>query len=57
MATDYLAISSTLLDKGYEVQNIKMNDGSATAKATTSAGPDLIELQLTRVGGEWLLSP
>jgi hypothetical protein len=57
MAADYLAISSTLLDQGYEVQNIIVNGDSATVKATTSIGPNLVELQLTRLGGEWTLSP
>lgn len=57
LAPDYLSISATLLQQGYEVQSININGDAATANVTSSTGPDLIELHLTRTGGEWLLLP
>jgi hypothetical protein len=57
LAADYLSISDTLQQKGYEVQSIDTDENTATAYVTSSTGPDLIELHLTRSGGEWFLSP
>jgi hypothetical protein len=57
MAADYFSISNTLQSHGYEVQKIDVNKNSATVYATGSTKPDLIELHLTRSGGEWILSP
>jgi hypothetical protein len=57
LAADYLSISSTLQKQGYEVQSIEINGDSAATDVTSSTGPNLIKLNLTRSGGEWLLSP
>jgi hypothetical protein len=57
ISADYLSISSTLQQQGYEVQSIHINESTATVYVTNSNGPDLIELHLTRSGNEWLTIP
>ncbi len=57
MAADYFSIANTLQYHGYEVQSVNVNKNAATVYATGSTEPDLIELHLTRSGGEWILSP
>jgi hypothetical protein len=56
-ASDYLAITNTLLDQGYEVQSIVVNGDTASTEITTSSGPTLITINLTRSNGEWISSP
>ncbi|OGO30823.1 MAG: hypothetical protein A2136_03255 [Chloroflexi bacterium RBG_16_54_11] len=56
LAADYYSISTALQRLGYEVQTITVSGDSATTKVTTATGPDLVELQLRRSGGEWSLS-
>jgi hypothetical protein len=56
MAADYFSISNTLQYHGYEVQSVNINKNAATVYVTNSTAPDLIELHLTRSGGEWILS-
>ncbi len=53
LASDYLSISTSLQQQGYEVQNITINRDIATSNVTTSAGPDLIQLNLQRTDGQW----
>ena len=57
MAADYLSISDTLLQEGYEVQSITTNGGTASTTVTTSTRPDLISLSLQRTGGQWSITP
>jgi hypothetical protein len=57
LSSDYLSISSTLQQQGYEVQTIHTNESTANVYVTNSKGPDLIELHLTRSGDEWLITP
>jgi hypothetical protein len=57
LAADYLSISSTLQQQGYDVQSIRIIENTASTNATTSSGPDLIPLTLQRVGGEWSITP
>jgi hypothetical protein len=56
LAVDYLGVASTLKNQGYETQSIDVSSNSAIANATTASGPDVIELHLTRSGGEWVLA-
>ena len=57
LAADYLSISSTLQQQGYEVQSIDADENIATVYVTSSTGSDKIELHLTQSGGEWFLAP
>ncbi|MFZ2095223.1 MAG: hypothetical protein WAV05_01170 [Anaerolineales bacterium] len=57
LAANYLTIATTLQQQGYEVQNLSVNDDSATTQVTTSSGPDLILLNLQRIGGQWSTKP
>jgi hypothetical protein len=57
LAINYLTIATTLQQQGYEVQNLSVNDNSATTQVTTSSGPDLILLNLQRIGGQWSTKP
>jgi hypothetical protein len=53
ITADYLAISDSLQRQGYEVQNLTTHADSASALVTTSAGPQLIPLDLVRTGAKW----
>ena len=57
LTVDYLSISSTLKEQGYEVQSITIHGDSASTNVSNTAGPDVIELHLTHISGEWSLSP
>jgi hypothetical protein len=57
IAADYLSISDSLLQEGYEVQSITTNGDTASTTVTTSTGPDLISLSLHRTGGQWSIVP
>jgi hypothetical protein len=57
LATDYLSISTTLQQMGYEVQSINSDGAAASVYVTSSTGPDQMEFHLTSSGGEWVLSP
>jgi hypothetical protein len=57
MSADYLSISLTLQQQGYEVQSISISGDSATTNVTSPAGPDLIPLSLQRIGGQWSIKP
>jgi len=57
LSADYLLISSTLQQMGYEVQSILTDDSTAIVYVTNSQGPDPIELHLTRLDNEWLITP
>ena len=57
LSANYLSISSTLQQLGFEVQKIFTNKNTATVNVTNSLGPDLIELHLTESGDEWSLTP
>jgi hypothetical protein len=57
MAADYISISDTLQQQGYEVQSISLSGDTASTTVTSSAGPDLIPLSLQRTGGQWTIKP
>ena len=57
LSADYLSISSTLQQKGYEVQSIRTDESTAIVVVTNSKGPDPIELHLARSDNEWLITP
>jgi hypothetical protein len=57
LAAGYFAISGILQQQGYEVQNIIINGHTASAEVTTSAGPDLIPLNLSLNDDTWLITP
>jgi hypothetical protein len=57
MAADYLAISATIQQAGYEVQSIEVDADIASVTATSTAKLDVIELHLQRTGGQWSLVP
>jgi len=57
LSADYLSISSTLQQMGYEVQSIHTNESTAIVYVTNSQGPNLIELHLKKSGNEWLITP
>jgi hypothetical protein len=57
ITADYLAISDTLQQQGYEVQNITTTANTAATTVTTSAGLELIPLDLKRTGGQWSIIP
>ncbi len=57
LTADYLTISSTLFAQGYEVQNLTVEGDSAATEVTTSAGPQLIPLNLQRSGSQWSIVP
>jgi hypothetical protein len=56
-AADYLSISATLQQQGYEVQSISISGDTAITKVTSSTGPDLIPLSLQLTGGQWSIKP
>ncbi len=56
-AADYLSVSATLQQQGYEVQNISLSGDTASANVTSSTGPDLIPRSLQRTGGQWSIQP
>lgn len=57
MAADYLSISATFQQLGYEVQSISISGDTARTDVTRSIGPDLIPLSLERTGGQWSIKP
>jgi hypothetical protein len=57
LASEYLAITTTLQQEGYEVQNLDLYNDIATAQVTTSSGPDLIPLSLKLSRGQWVVQP
>jgi hypothetical protein len=57
MAADYLSISATLQQQGYEVQSISLGGDTARINATSPTVPDLIPLSLERTGGQWSIKP
>jgi hypothetical protein len=57
ISADYLSIATTLQEQGYEVQAIQITADSAQAITTTSIGPDLVKLNLSRSGGRWSVIP
>jgi hypothetical protein len=57
LSADYLSISATLEQQGYEVQSISINGDTATTDVTTSTGPELIPLILQLTGGQWSIIP
>jgi uncharacterized membrane protein len=57
LSADYLSISATLEQQGYEVQSISINGDTATTDITTSTGPELIPLILQLTGGQWSIIP
>jgi len=57
MAADYISISATLQQQGYEVQSISLSGDTASIDVTSSTGPDLIPLSLQRTGGQWTVKP
>ncbi len=57
LAADYLTISTTLEQQGYEVQNITLNGDTAVTTLSTTAGPNLISVSLMRTGGQWSIIP
>jgi hypothetical protein len=57
ISADYLSISATLQQQGYEVQAISINGDIATTTVTSSTGPDLIPLSLQLTGGQWSIKP
>jgi len=57
MSADYLSISATLQQQGYEVQSISISADTASTNVTSSMGPDLIPLSLQCTGGQWSIKP
>lgn len=57
LAADYLSISVTLQQQGYEVQRIDTDENATIVYVTSPAELDQIELHLTHSGGEWFLTP
>ncbi len=57
MAADYLSIADTLQQQGYELQNIYTNENTAKVNVTSSTGAGLLELNLLRTGGQWVIIP
>ncbi len=54
VALDYQAIVTALLKAGYQPQLISVNGGTAQAWVTASS-PLLIEFNLVRIGGSWIV--
>ena len=52
ITADYLAISDSLQQQGYEVQNIFVTGDTASTSVTLPTGPGLIPLYLHRTGGD-----
>jgi hypothetical protein len=57
LASDYLSISTTLQQQGYEVQSINTNENAASVYVTGSTGSNKIELLLNQSGAVWYLAP
>jgi hypothetical protein len=57
MASDYLAIVNTLQRGDYEAQHISTRQNTAKATVTSSTGSGLLELDLRRTGGQWVIIP
>ncbi|MBI3244744.1 MAG: hypothetical protein HYZ49_20900 [Chloroflexi bacterium] len=57
LATDYLALTASALDAGYEPQRIRLDSDSAAITASRPGQPSaLVELTLTRVDGTWRMN-
>ena len=57
LASNYLTISTTLQQQGYEVQNLSIYADTATAQVTSSISLDLIPLNLKQNAGQWSIQP
>ncbi len=57
IGADYLTISFALQQQGYEVQSINLSGDTAFTTVTTSAGPNLTNVNLLRTGGQWSILP
>lgn len=57
LASDYLSISATLQQQGYDVQEISIDGETASTEVISSIGPDLIPLTLQQNGGQWSILP
>jgi hypothetical protein len=57
LTANYIAISDSLQQQGYEVQNISVTGDTASTSVTLPTGPGLIPLNLYRTGGEWSITP
>ncbi|NJD58309.1 MAG: hypothetical protein FIA98_02790 [Anaerolineae bacterium] len=57
IASDYLAIVNTLLESGYEVQRLNVSGNTASCEVTTSTGPTLTTVNLSRTNGAWMITP
>jgi hypothetical protein len=57
LSADYLSISATLEQQGYEVQSISINAETASTDVTISNGTELIPLSLQQTGGQWFIIP
>jgi hypothetical protein len=55
--SDYLEIVTLLLAQGYEVQNLTVSGDSASGKVTIPTSVDLKDVNLTRHGEAWVLTP
>jgi hypothetical protein len=56
LAEDYIAIANSVLEKGYEVQNINLNGDSASAQVTNAPGSAPEILLLARTAGGWQIT-
>lgn len=57
LATDYLALTASALDAGYEPQHIRLDSDTATITASLAdESAALIELTLTRMDGVWRMN-
>jgi hypothetical protein len=57
LASNYLTITTTLQQQGYEVQNLGIYADTATAQVTSSTSLDLISLNLKQNEGQWSIQP
>jgi hypothetical protein len=57
LASNYLAIATTLQQEGYEIQNLSIYADTASAQVTTSSGPDLSRLSFKHSDGQWVVQP
>jgi hypothetical protein len=57
LATNYLSITQTLLDAGYEAQTISLQNNTATVSASRATTPEaLTELTLKNTNGLWQMN-
>ncbi|HXD09978.1 MAG TPA: hypothetical protein VN653_07950 [Anaerolineales bacterium] len=55
-ASDYLAIATTLIERGYSVDSLRVSDNSATAQVSTNT-PTLLTMQLQKSADGWVILP